>query len=167
MTALRQVISTLQPPAEPRGGIRIDRGDVRAAVLVTLIDRPMNGYEIVRTLEQRGSGARTPGAGSVYPMLQLLVDEGLATAAEEDGRKRYTLTASGRGAAEAARDRAVPAEALETRVPERRGALVKAGAQLAQAITVVGQSGTPGQVADAVAVLDEARRKLYAILARN
>ena len=49
----------------------------------------------------------------------------------------------------------------------RSSALPKAGVELAQAAAQVGRSGKPEQVTEAVDVLNEARRKLYAILARD
>ncbi|RII97269.1 PadR family transcriptional regulator, partial [Clavibacter michiganensis] len=48
-----------------------------------------------------------------------------------------------------------------------RSALPKAGLSLAQAAAQVQRTGTPAQVAEAVAELDTARRRLYAILARE
>jgi hypothetical protein len=45
--------------------------------------------------------------------------------------------------------------------------LPKAGIELAQAAAQVGRTGSPEQVQQAVAVLDEARRRLYAILAQD
>jgi hypothetical protein len=44
--------------------------------------------------------------------------------------------------------------------------LPKAGIDLAQAVGQVGRSGSTEQVAEAVAVLDEARRKIYTILSK-
>jgi hypothetical protein len=49
----------------------------------------------------------------------------------------------------------------------RTGALPKAGLSLAQATGQVARAGSPEQVTQAVAVLDEARRKIYAILAQE
>ena len=46
-------------------------------------------------------------------------------------------------------------------------ALPKAGVELAQAAAQVGRTGSPEQVREAVSVLDEARRRLYAILAQD
>lgn len=170
LSGLRQAIDVLRHPAEQRdGGHRSDRGDVRAAVLAILAEQPASGYQIVRALQERGRGARgvavRPGAGSVYPTLQLLADEGLATAAEAGGRKTYTLTTSGRVAATVAQNRA-PSE-VPGGVPERRGAIARAGAQLAQAVALAAQSGTAQQVADTAAVLDQARRTIHSILARH
>ena len=47
------------------------------------------------------------------------------------------------------------------------GALPKAGIELAQAAAQVGRTGTPEQVKQAVEVLEDARRRLYSILAQD
>ena len=47
------------------------------------------------------------------------------------------------------------------------GSLPKAGIELAQAAAQVGRTGTPDQVQQAVAVLEEARRRMYSILAQG
>lgn len=167
VSGLLQAVEEFRRPAESRSAPQPERDDARDAVLSILAEQPMHGYQIVHTLQARHPGARTPGAGSVYPLLQLLADQGLATATEADGRKTYALTDAGRAAAAATAGRAVPVATAETAAPERRGAITKAGAQLAVAAGLLTRSGTPAQVADAVTVLDEARRKLYAILARN
>jgi hypothetical protein len=41
-----------------------------------LAERPMHGYQIIREIEERSGGSWKPSAGSVYPTLQLLADEG-------------------------------------------------------------------------------------------
>ncbi len=56
------------------------RGDVRAAVLALLAERPMHGYEMIQELESRTDGMWRPSPGSIYPTLQLLEDEGLVSA---------------------------------------------------------------------------------------
>jgi hypothetical protein len=43
----------------------------------------------------------------------------------------------------------------------------RAGAQLAQAAAQVARTGSPERVTEEVAVLDEARRRLYSILAQD
>ena len=78
-----------------RGGPRARRGDVRAAVLALLAERPMHGYEMIKEIEERTQGAWTPSAGSIYPTLQLLEDEGLIRGEESDGKRRFTLTETG------------------------------------------------------------------------
>ena len=103
----------------------------------------------------------------MYPTLQLLADEGLIDAEEADGRKTYSLTEEGRAVAGAAADRSAPWEAHSGRDSGRATTLPKAGIDLAQAAAQVGRSGNAEQVKQAVAVLDEARRKLYSILAQD
>ena len=65
------------PRGRRGGGRRGKRGDVRAAILMLLADRPMHGYEMIQEIAERSSGLWRPSPGSVYPTLQLLVDEGL------------------------------------------------------------------------------------------
>src|SRR4051794_41328273 len=79
-----------------RGRHRVRRGDVRSAILALLDDRPMHGYEMIQELEERTGGRRTPRAGSIYPTLRLLEDEGLGTAGEVDGKGGFSLTRSGK-----------------------------------------------------------------------
>ena len=57
--------------------MRMRKGDVRSAVLRLLNESPMHGYQIIHEIESRSGGAWKPSPGSVYPTLQLLVDEGL------------------------------------------------------------------------------------------
>jgi DNA-binding PadR family transcriptional regulator len=144
---------------------RMGRGDVRAAVLAVLAEKPMHGYQIIQEIEERSGGAWKPSPGSVYPTLQLLADEGLISAEESGGRKTYSLTEAGREAA-AADEKSAPWEVFGNRETTRT-ALPKAGMKLAQAAAQVGRDGTPEQVQQAVDVLDEARRRLYSILAQD
>ncbi|AYF98022.1 PadR family transcriptional regulator [Protaetiibacter intestinalis] len=146
-------------------GRRAGAGDIRTAILVELLAGPLNGYEIIRAIEARTGGAWSPGAGTVYPTLQLLADEKLVTAKQTGERKVYSLTDAGREAAEAA-DAPEVGESARARA-ERNLALPKAGVKLAQAAAQVAQNGTPEQNERAVAIVDEARKKLYAILAED
>lgn len=160
--AMEQLRSTFeQRPGAPR----MARGDVRAAVLALLAEEPMHGYQIIREIEERSNGSWKPSAGSVYPTLQLLADEGLISAEELRGRKTYSLTDAGRIVADAAETPA-PWEASGARdAGSRHGALAKAGVDLAGAAAQVARTANPEQLQHAVEVLEDARRKLYAILA--
>lgn len=170
LAGIREVIDELRPNA-PRGPVvGTDRSDVRDAVLGVLAEQPANGYRIVRILEERGSGDRTPGAGAVYPTLQLLDDEGLVTAEDRDGRKVWSLTAAGRAAAEGAEDRrdgAGPSSPSSSSRTGGRLAIVRSGSQLAQTVALAAQTVTPQQVGEVVAVLDDARRRILSVLARG
>lgn len=162
--AMEQLRSTFEQKA---GGTRMQKGDVRAAVIALLAEQPMHGYQIIREIEERSGGSWKPSPGSVYPTLQLLVDEGLLRAEESGGRKTYSLTEEGRQVADAEGDRSAPWETPAARENTRAGVLPKAGIELAQAVAQVGRSGSAEQVQEAVAVLDEARRRLYRILAQD
>lgn len=164
---LWEAIEQLRSTFEQRVSPRMSRGDVRAAVLALLAEQPMHGYQIIGEIEKRSGGAWKPSAGSVYPTLQLLSDEGLISAEESNGRKTYSLTEAGRAVAEEAGDRSAPWETPGERGHGPMGALPRAGIELAQAAAQVGRTGTPDQVEEAVAVLEEARRRLYSILAQD
>jgi len=151
----------------PRSGSRMGRGDIRTAILVSLADEPMHGYQIIRAIEARTRGAWKPSPGSIYPTLQLLADEGLVTAEQDGERKVYSLTEAGREAAAEFADAPQPRQPRRSWDTERNVALPRAGAKLAQALAQVAQSGTDDQKERGVAVIDEARRKLYAILAED
>jgi DNA-binding PadR family transcriptional regulator len=87
-------------------GPRVRRGDVRAAILDLLSEgQSWNGYQIIQEIGERTQGVWRPSAGSVYPALQQLEDEGLIQAeAGEDRRRNYTLTDEGRAYVESHRD---------------------------------------------------------------
>jgi DNA-binding PadR family transcriptional regulator len=96
-----------------------------------------------------------------------LADEGLISAEESNGRKVYSLTDEGR-AVVADLDLTAPwAASGSSSSGSSYAALPKAGVELAQAAAQVGRTGTPEQVKQAVIALDEARRKLYSILAQD
>jgi DNA-binding PadR family transcriptional regulator len=161
-----QMMEQLRSKFEKSAGSRAGRGDVRSAVLALLAEQPMHGYQIIREIDERSGGSWKPSAGSVYPTLQLLSDEGIITAEESGGRKTYALTEAGRD--EVAESGATaPWQTGESTEHPGITALPKAGVELAQAAAQVGRTGSPEQVQQAVAVLDEARKRLYAILAQD
>ena len=146
-----------------RGG-RGSRPNVRPAVLALLLERPMHGYEMIQELESRTGGIWRPSPGSIYPTLQLLEDEGLIVAETSGGRKAYTLTDTGRAEAETAAQNPPWAQFTDdtmSQVQDFRDAAVG----IMSALKQVGFSGTPEQRAKALEVLNETKRKLYAILA--
>src|SRR4029453_16676932 len=151
-------------PGRGRGRGRRGRGDVRAAILALLAERPMHGYEMIQELEARTGGVWRPSPGSVYPTLQLLEDEDLITGEEGEGRRRFTLTDAGR--AEAERQGQAPWETVTAGVAPAAWSLRDAIAQTAQAAWSVGSAGTEAQQARALEILNDARRRLYAILAQ-
>ncbi len=145
-------------------GRRGRRPNVRDAVLALLTERPMHGYEMIQELERRTGGVWRPSPGSVYPTLQLLEDEGLIVTDSTGGRKSFTLTETGRAEAAQAQDPAPWEQFGEDEVNTARD-FKDAIFGIMSALRQVGFTGTDEQRQRALDVLDETKRKLYAILA--
>jgi len=79
-----------------RGGRMFEQGDLKLVILRLLDEKPRHGYEIIKELEERSGGRYTPSPGTVYPTLTMLEEMGYAAAAEEGGRKVYSITDEGR-----------------------------------------------------------------------
>lgn len=149
-----------------RGGPRVGRGDVRAATLLLLADRPMHGYQVIQEIAANSGGVWRPSAGSVYPALQLLEDEGLVRAEQTDGRRVFYLTDAGRTYVEERRAELIAArDAVTDNVDGGVVALHDLFMQVGVAIKQVAHAGTPAQIATAQDLLKTTRRQLYRILA--
>ncbi len=72
-----------------------ESGEVKYVILRLLKEKPRHGYEIMKALEERLGGWYTPSAGTVYPTLQLLEDQGYVRVVETEGRKVYHITPEG------------------------------------------------------------------------
>jgi len=145
-------------------GRRSRRGDVRAAILALLTERPMHGYEMIQEITERTGQFWRPSPGSVYPTLQLLADEGLVASTEGSGGKRlFELTEEGRAAAEK-HAAAPPWEEISQDVDPNDVNLRNAIGQLMGATMQVAHAATDSQKQRAIEVLNEARREVYAIL---
>ena len=70
-------------------------GNLRLYLLALLQERPRHGYELIPALAERFGGTYSPSAGTIYPRLSKLEEEGLVTKTT-DGRKTvYEITAAG------------------------------------------------------------------------
>jgi len=157
------------PRGRRGGGRRGKRGDVRAAILVLLSDRAMHGYEMIQEISERSGGLWRPSPGSVYPTLQLLVDEGLIAGTESEGSKRlFELTDDGRAAAEKVqtppweeiaegwKDQAPGAMNLHTAVTQLMGAVAQSA-----------YTASEEQQQRIVDIVNTARREVYNILGES
>ena len=78
-------------------------GSLRLYLLALLDERPRHGYELIQALSERFGGTYSPSAGTIYPRLAKLEEEGLVTK-QVDGRKTvYAITDAGRAELEARR----------------------------------------------------------------
>ena len=126
----------------------------------------MHGYEMLRELEQRSGAMWKPSAGSVYPTLQLLEDEGQIKGNEVDGRRTYAITDAGKTELKTRRRgrEGMPWEdARDDTARELREAAVSVG----EASLQVARVATEDQVRRALEILRDARRRLYAVLAEE
>ena len=128
----------------------------------------MHGYEMIKEIEERTEGAWTPSAGSIYPTLQMLEDEGLI---QRRGERRQAplhphrgrhRRADGEGRARRPRGtRSAPAP-----LPSRSTCATRSS-KLHHSIGQVFHAADEGQQKRVRELLDETRRKIYAILAEE
>jgi DNA-binding PadR family transcriptional regulator len=124
----------------------------------------MHGYEVMHAIRERSGGRWAPSPGAVYPAINQLEDEGLVTVAASSGRKVVTLTDAGRQHV-AADPRASSDMFAETDQAGPRPDLRDLLDQLHGAARQVGRSGTDAQIEAAAAVLTQAHRSIYLLLA--
>ncbi|GAA4191652.1 hypothetical protein GCM10022288_22790 [Gryllotalpicola kribbensis] len=71
-------------------------GSLRLYLLSLLQDAPKHGYELIQALEQRFGGTYSPSAGTIYPRLSKLEEEGLVTKTTQGRKTVYEITDAGR-----------------------------------------------------------------------
>ncbi|GAA3933098.1 PadR family transcriptional regulator [Microbacterium soli] len=71
-------------------------GDLRLYLLSLLGEAPQHGYGIIQALTDRTGGTYTPSAGTIYPRLAKLEEEGLVTKTVEGRTTVYAITDAGR-----------------------------------------------------------------------
>lgn len=71
-------------------------GDLRLYLLSLLAESPQHGYGIIQALTDRTGGTYTPSAGTIYPRLAKLEEEGLVTKTVEGRTSIYSITDAGR-----------------------------------------------------------------------
>ncbi|HYI24380.1 MAG TPA: PadR family transcriptional regulator [Thermomicrobiales bacterium] len=152
------------PHAGWRGdGRRARRGDVRFAVLQLIADEPANGYALITKIAERTNDRWRPSPGSIYPVLQMLVDEGLAEK-EEGDQGRYTITDAGRQYLAGNREQADRVWDNGRGASESEESLRESLHKLMGATHEVSASGSDDQRARATALLDDVRKQIYGIL---
>jgi len=141
-------------------GPMVRRGEVRPLILSILATRPMHGYEVIGELEAQSGGRWRPSAGSIYPALQQLADEGLVTGQDVDGRRIYTISDDGRAAAAASPTRRWGERGRQG--GDDIGHLVR---RVAEAAFQVRKVGSDQAVEEAQKLLADTRAGLYRLLA--
>jgi DNA-binding PadR family transcriptional regulator len=85
-------------------------GALRLYILALLEEGPKHGYDVIRALSDRFGGTYSPSAGTVYPRLAKLQDEGLVSTSAEGRRTVYSITDAGRIALEGRREELLTVE---------------------------------------------------------
>lgn len=142
------------------------RGDVRAAILKLLAERPMHGYEMIQQIAERSQDLWKPSPGSVYPTLQLLVDEGLIVSGESEGSKKlFELTDEGRAAAE--KIETAPWDEITEGADPGQVNIRAAVGQLFGAVRQAAFAANAEQQQRIVDIVNNARREIYQILGES
>lgn len=148
-----------------RGAGRARRGDVQTAILALLVHGDMHGYQIIQELAERSGGRWQPGAGSIYPNLRSLQEQGMISSRAEDAKRVFSLTPRGRRLADGSRS-----EAPWQQFAEPDGTAVKLRKQiasLAAAVAQVERTGSDAQLERAVTLISDTRKAVYLMLAEE
>jgi DNA-binding PadR family transcriptional regulator len=140
---------------------------IKAAVFAALAEGPMHGYQIMQRIEELSGGWR-PSPGSVYPTLQEFEDRELVKSEEVDGKRIYSLTETGAAEADKLRDTEGDLPWMTAEGPGgTRMKLKQAVGGLAAATRQVGMSGSDEMVEKTLAILADARKRIYGLLAEG
>ena len=72
-------------------------GALRLYLLALLESGPKHGYELIKALSDRFGGTYSPSAGTIYPRLAKLEEEGLVATETQGRRTKYSITTAGLG----------------------------------------------------------------------
>jgi DNA-binding PadR family transcriptional regulator len=125
--------------------------------------------EVIQEIAERSQNLWRPSPGSVYPTLQLLVDEGLLVARESEGSKKlFELTDDGRAAAD--KIETPPwqeiADGWKNEEPGHAN-LRSAVTQLMGAVAQSAYTSNDEQQERIVDIVNNARREIYQILGES
>lgn len=101
-------------------------GQLRLYLLALLDEAPRHGYEVIRALEERFEGMYAPSAGTIYPRLARLEEEGLVVRTDEGRKAVYRITDAGRAELAARRSDVHDLEEELTRSVRRMAEQVRA-----------------------------------------
>jgi DNA-binding PadR family transcriptional regulator len=126
----------------------------------------MHGYEIIQEVAERSQDLWKPSPGSVYPTLQLLVDESLIVSTESEGSKKlFALTDAGKEAAE--KVATPPWVEIADGVDPAHLNLRAAIGQLFGAVAQSAHAANEEQQQRILDIVNNARREIYTILAED
>jgi DNA-binding PadR family transcriptional regulator len=151
-----------------RHGRRFKRGILKFVLLKLLAEMPRHGYDLIRAFREKGWRG---GAGSIYPILAMLEAAGLITGRDEGDRRTYEISEKGRRLLEEhAADLGGFFEDDDQAEDESEGRadqLRDSAGRLMQAISQLGPSSKPETIERVRELVDETRKQIYEVLAKE
>ena len=143
------------------GRKRFKRGMLKWVVLRILEQGERHGYDFINWFRD---GGWAPGAGSIYPLLATLEEDGLIEGRDENGKRIYRITENGRRYLQEHAPFDDMREIFEER-KERHDERGSAFGKLAAAFWQAQRTAAPESLEKISAILDRARKDIYSILA--
>jgi DNA-binding PadR family transcriptional regulator len=172
INGLRGLVSSVRTNSNQMKPSSRDPREMRVAVLSVLKSDSKNGKEVIQAIELASLGAWTPKSSEIYPLLEEMTDEGLISIKIQKELRVYSLSKSGKAFLAEAIDKmkekkSESAKSAGSNWLEMNASTLRSGAKLAQALAQVAQNGTAEQQKLAAELVDETRRKVYAILSEK
>ncbi|MEM4383784.1 MAG: PadR family transcriptional regulator, partial [Candidatus Caldarchaeum sp.] len=143
------------------------RGGIRLLILRALSQRPMHGYDVAKEISRMFGGLYEPSAGTIYPTLQWLEDEGMVATEMVGGKRVYRLTEAGARYLEDNRERLDGLMNLwSSECGSEKMELLKTGRRLAQTFMMVMAENDAEKIRAAADILEDARRRLSELVMR-
>ncbi|MEY2693666.1 MAG: hypothetical protein RL142_14 [Actinomycetota bacterium] len=156
------------PQQVHRSGL-LSEESLRFHILSSLKGEPKTGHALIEALKESNL---KPSAGSIYPLLESLLDEGMVKVAVKKDRKVFSISEAGEAllATTPIAEETVDDSTETLWAPkwvDVRGVVPVAGARLAKVSIEVSKYGTKEQQERAAEAIDGARRQLHKILSEN
>lgn len=158
-------------PRQVRDAGILSEAALSNAILRALESGKKTGHDIIDDIAEASKSGLKPAAGTIYPLLESLIDEELISVKVTKDRKVYSLTDAGKSQIE--NMDAEPADVGDQSentwpIPkwvDLKSEVGRAGARLAKVALDVSKNGTKEQQQQAAEIIDEARRRIHALLA--
>jgi DNA-binding PadR family transcriptional regulator len=177
---LKNMVDTLRENIRNLGGFNpeqvrqaglLNEEGFRSAIVKALFDGPKTGAAIIEAISEKSASNFKPAAGTIYPLLEQLSDEGLVSSSIKKDRKLFSLTEAGKefhGTLPSSQGEPAEANTSSWSTPkwvDLRGVVPIAATRLGKVSVEVATYGTKEQQEAAAAAIDEARRRIHEILA--
>jgi len=145
----------------------IAKGDFKMIVLNILQIRPMHGYEITQVIQEQSRGFYKPSSGAVYPALKALLRRGYVRVSEQERRRVYHITASGKKILQEQRAHIEESmRAFRDSFGPERSLLMTEMQKTGKLITMLSKEITPKQAEELCKIFADAREKMIHVVSK-